>query len=365
MERSTFWKIIITIIAIVFIIFYFQSNPIDIDRVLEQGHLINWDLFWLGTILALLSNFLDGLAWHKILHFLDNRVKTIDSVITNFVGFCVGIFIPVASVSELATKTVFIQKKYPGFTSEEVVSSIAAIRTVFIVTAYGSWGFLVVSLGYEGIIDPIATVFFLLLVWIGITILLYIIMAVFGNADRLNTVFSYFQRKSHEESRLHVIFEAIKNWMEGFSKTFNQIKLMPRRDIIAMMILVFSQNFIKWISVFLIFMAVIDLPFFVVMVVSVVIGFVNLIPAGIPGLAGLREIATFEGVDRAVDIISGNSDSVVAWAASLVQSLSLYFIFALAFLIGLPYWLFVKPVIEKRFNIATEVVDQSGIEPAP
>jgi hypothetical protein len=191
------------------------------------------------------------------------------------------------------------------------------------------------------------------------------VILVFGNVDRLNSVFGFLQRKSSEGSRLHGIFEAIKNWMEGFSKTFNQIKLMPRKDIILMMILVFSQNFIKWISVFLIFMAVIDLPFFVVMVVSVVIGFVNLIPAGIPGLAGLREIATFEGVDRAVDIISGNSDSVVAWAASFVQSLSLYLIFALAFLIGFPYWFFVKPSLEKRMNIATEELESSSIDTSP
>ena len=118
-----------------------------------------------------------------------------------------------------------------------------------------------------------------------------------------------------------------------------------------MMILVFSQNFIKWISVFLIFKAVLDLPFFVVMVVSVVIGFVNLIPAGIPGLAGLREIATYEGVD----IVNGNS--IESWVASLVQSLSLYLIFLLAFLIGLPYWLFVKPTLEKRMTKLLELED--------
>jgi len=340
MKRSTFYKILITIIAILFIIWYFIENPLEIDAILEQSSLINWDYFWLGTFLALLSNFLDGLAWHKILNFLNKRVKTIDSVITNFVGFAVGIFIPVASVSELVTKTVFIQKKYPEFTSEQVVSSIAAIRTVFLITAYGSWGFLVISLGFEGIISLELTLILLLLVWIGITILIYVVILVFGNADRVNSVFNFFQLKSSEKSRLHGIFKAIKQWVSNFSKTFNQIKLMPRKDIIIMMILVFSQNFIKWISVFLIFKAVLDLPFFVVMVVSVVIGFVNLIPAGIPGLAGLREIATFEGVD----LIVGNSP--LSWVASLVQSLSLYLIFAIAFVIGLPYWLFARPTAE-------------------
>ncbi|MFV2015254.1 MAG: hypothetical protein ACC656_07500 [Candidatus Heimdallarchaeota archaeon] len=122
-----------------------------------------------------------------------------------------------------------------------------------------------------------------------------------------------------------------------------------------MMILVFSQNFIKWISVFLIFKAVLDLPFFVVMVVSVVIGFVNLIPAGIPGLAGLREIATFEGIEVVI------GDSILSWVASLVQSLSLYLIFALAFVIGLPYLLFAKPVIEKRKSTTLQEVDESKI----
>lgn len=341
-SKSTFWKIIITILAILFIIWYFVKNPLEIDAIVAKGDQINWEYFWFGTFLFLLSNFLDGLAWHKILNFLDRRIKTVDSVIANFVGFCVGIFIPVASVSELATKTLMIQKKYPEFTSEEVVSSIAAIRTVFLITAYGSWGFLIISLGYEGLIDIYFTLILLVVVWIGITILIYFVIQIFGNADKLNSAFSYLQKKSSEKSRLHGIFEAIKTWFVNFSKTFNEIKLMPRKEIIVMMILVFSQNFIKWISVYFIFKAVLDLPFFVVMVVSVVIGFVNLIPAGIPGLAGLREIATFEGVD----IVVGNS--IISWLASLIQSLSLYLVFVLAFLVGLPYWLLAKPVNEER-----------------
>ena len=340
--RSTIIKILVTILTIIFVLMYFNSNAPNVSNLLDNSNKINWDYFWLGTILALLSNFLDGLAWHRILVFLDKRITALDAVITHFVGFSLGIFIPIAGTAELASKSIMLQKKYPGFTSEETVSSIAAIRTVFLVTAYVSWGFLIVSLGMENIISFEITVIALVVVWILLTIAILILVNVFGNVNRVSAILNFLTKESKTHSRVHTVFDIIKNWLENFSKSFHQIRSMPRKDMIVMMVLVFSQNFIKWISVYLIYKAVLDLPFFVVMFVSVAIGFVNLIPAGIPGLAGLREIATFEGLDIFVN------DSTVSWLSSLIQSAGLYLFFLIAFLVGLPYWLKLKPVLEER-----------------
>lgn len=341
-ERSTQIKAIITIISIDFIIFYFSSNPINIEQILNSNTPINWNYFWIGTFLAFLSNFLDGLAWHRILKFLDKRISAKDGVIDHLIGFSLGIFIPVAGTAELASKSVLLGKRYPGFSSEETVSSIAAIRTVFLVTAYVAWGFLIVSLGMANVLTPLETVVVLLVVWIVLTVVIYILIAFFGNVNRLSSALKYLERGSFKHHRIHAIFDVIKSWLENFSKSFNQIKKMSKKEIIVMMILVFSQNFIKWVSVYFIYLAVLDLPFYVVMFISVAIGFVNLIPAGIPGLAGLREIATIIGLD----VFVKNQDKVVL--STLLQSASLYLFFLVAFLVGLPYWLLLKPVKEER-----------------
>ncbi len=341
--KSTQIKVIVTIISIFFIIFYFSSNPINIQQILNSHTPINWNYFWIGTFLAFLSNFLDGLAWQRILKFLDKRISAKDGVIDHLVGFSLGIFIPVAGTAELASKSVMLAKRYPGFTSEETVSSIAAIRTVFLITAYVAWGFLIVSLGMAHVLTPIETVVILVVVWIALTVVIYILISFFGNVNRLSSTLQYLERVSFKHNKIHTIFDVIKSWLENFSKSFNQIKKMSKKEIIVMMILVFSQNFIKWISVYFIYLAVLNLPFYIVMFISVAIGFVNLIPAGIPGLAGLREIATISGLE-----LTGlkNKDQVIL--SALLQSASLYLFFLVAFIIGLPYWILLKPVKEER-----------------
>ena len=127
-----------------------------------------------------------------------------------------------------------------------------------------------------------------------------------------------------------------------------------------MMILVFSQNFLKWISVLAIYRAVLDLPFYVVMFISVAIGFVNLIPAGIPGLAGIREIATAEGLSFFVK----NYDQL--WISTLLQSASLYLFFIVDFLVGLHYYLLLKTVKEPRVyekSTIDNTIFSNNIEP--
>ena len=350
--RGTQVKISVTIISILFIIFYFSSNPINFQQILNSNTPINWNYFWIGTLLAFLSNLLDGLAWHRILIFLDKRITKRDGVINHLVGFSLGIFIPVAGTAELASKSVMLTKKYPGFTSEETISSIAAIRTVFLITAYVAWGFLIVSLGMAGVLTPLETIVILVVVWIILTAVIYILISFFGNVNRLSSALKYMERGSLKHHKIHSIFDVIKSWLENFSKSFNQIKKMSRKEIIVMMILVFSQNFIKWVSVYFIYLAVLNLPFYVVMFISVAIGFVNLIPAGIPGLAGLREIATIIGLD----VFVKNKDQVVL--STLLQSASLYLFFLVAFIVGLPYWLLLKPVKEER---AIKNIDEEGV----
>ena len=352
--QSTQVKIIVTIISILFIIYYFLNNPVDIQKVLNSGTPVNWNYFWLGTILAFASNLLDGLAWHRILVYLDNRISAKDGIINHLVGFSLGIFIPVAGTAELASKSVMLTKKYPGFTSEETISSIAAIRTVFLITAYVAWGFLIISLGMAHIITPLETIVILAVVYVALTGVIYFLISLFGNVDKFSSALAYLERGSKRHHKIKGLFDAIRSWLENFSKSFNQITKMSKREIIVMMILVFSQNFIKWISVYLIYLAVLDLPFYIVMFISVAIGFVNLIPAGIPGLAGLREIATVEGLSVFV------SDSDKLWISTLLQSASLYLFFLVAFIIGVPYWLLLKPVDEER-QIKNEELNESKL----
>ena len=354
--RSTAIKIIVTILAVLFIIWYFYSNPLDFQRLESSNITINWNLFWIGILLMFVSNFLDGLAWHRILIFLDKRITAVVGLIYHFVGFSLGIFIPVAGTAELASKSVMLTKKYPGFTSEETVSSIAATRTVFFVTAYVLWGLLIISLGLEHKIDPTMTIIALFFVWIGLTVIIYVLLAFFGNVDRFSAALNYLGKNATNHKRTHRLFEAIKHWLENFSKSYQEITKMPRKEIFLVMMLVFFQSFLKWISVWFIYLAVLDLPFYVVMFISVAIGFVNLIPAGIPSLAGIREIATAEGISLFVT----SYDQI--WISTLLQSASLYFFFLVAFIVGLPYWLLLKPVKKERIYQEVSKIDKKTLE---
>jgi uncharacterized membrane protein YbhN (UPF0104 family) len=327
--KSIIIKSIITIVSIAFVLWYFTTQ-IDWDKLLQENYVIHWDMFLLGTFLALLSNLLDGAAWMMILKFLNHRIKAIDALVSHMVGFTLGILIPVAGTVELGTKIVILKKKYPELTSEEIISSIAAIRTVFLVTAYMVWGFLIISLGFEGLLTPIETILFLLVIWILLTIAIFVLVKLFTNVDKFLPI-NDVDEKNQESTGF---FKKAKGkiWLRGFAKNFQYILKMSRKEKIIMFFAVFLQNIIKWISVYFIYLAVLDLPFFVVMISSVLGGFVNLIPAAIPGLVGLREIAAQWSIDIFIN------DENLSLVAAAIQSLGLWVFFLISGIVGLTYY---------------------------
>lgn len=341
--KDQWLKIVITIISIVFIIIYIQDQ-VDakaIQNLADKG--IQWEFFWIGTALALLSNFLDGLAWHRMLKFLDDRISAIDALMTHWIGFSFGIFIPIGGAAEFIAKIAMLEKRYPGINSDEIVSSMTAIRTVFLFTAYIAWGFLLWSLYDAGAMDLVTTIIVTIIVFSLLTLLIFLLIWVFGNIDRLNKVIDYFHSKAGDEgSRLSKLMHSIEEWLIGFSVNFQQIMRMPRKEMSAMLVLVFSQNFIKWISVFYIYLAVVDLPFHIVMVSSVAGGFVNLVPSFIPGSLGLREIARTFSIDVFIN------DKTTSQLAAIINSIGLYFFFALCLVFGLVYLALLRPSKHKR-----------------
>jgi len=204
------------------------------------------------------------------------------------------------------------------------------------VTAYGVWGFLILSLGFEGLLTPFETGVVLLLAYIFLTILIIFLVLFFGNANRLSQGIELLGKPLLRYSSLEKLYAAIERWLRNFADNFQYILQMPRSEKFIMLALVFSQNFIKWFSVYLIFLAVVDLPFWIVMVSSVLGGFVNLVPIAIPGLVGLREIVGQWSIDIFLQ------DPNLALIASIIQSLGLWIFFALAGLVSIPYFLLFK-----------------------
>lgn len=324
-------KGILTVISLVFIIWYF-STQVDWDTLLAKHYAIKWEYFWLGTLLALISNWLDAVAWHRILIFLNKRIRVIDAIITHMIGFTLGILIPVAGTVELGTKVVLLKRRYPELTSEQIISSIVAIRTVFLVTAYLVWAFLIISLGLEGVIDPMLSLIILLIVWFLLTIVIVVLITIFSNIDRFIPESKLKKQNIETSSLLHKFFYKTKIWLRNFAQNFQQILKMSKKEKLFMLVAVFSQNIIKWFSVYYIFLAVIDLPFFVVMISSVLGGFVNLVPAAIPGLVGLREIAAQWSVTIFIN------DPNLSLVAAAVQSIGLWLFFGLSGLVAIPYF---------------------------
>ena len=62
-KSSSFWiKVIVTVISVIFVIWYFTTK-VEWEKLLQANYTIHWDWFWLGTILAIISNLLPFLSW--------------------------------------------------------------------------------------------------------------------------------------------------------------------------------------------------------------------------------------------------------------------------------------------------------------
>jgi uncharacterized protein (TIRG00374 family) len=257
------------------------------------------EFFYLSTIFAIVAFFADALIWRDFLYPLDvyNELDTKSITLINFISVIAGVIIPTGGAIDIVFKLKYLQQR-SSIPSEKVFSTIIAVRIIFLITLYPTMAIFVYLLVESGTL-PIDTSFVLALIsFVIITSVLLALLIIISKVDLFNQkilALLFFPFKRFEKAQ--VIKIRLSTRASSFARTFYELRAvrpyLPR--IIFFTMILWSTRFI---SMYLIFLVLIDLPFYIIVISSTVSSFTTMIPAFIPSMAGVRDIVTTEVLNK-------------------------------------------------------------------
>ncbi len=342
--REAFDKktILLLSFAVIALFTYFVLEGISIVEIIQLILSANILLLCFGTSFTFISVLIDSYAW-KILM----RISTINPPLPlvykiQLSSFSYGLLIPSAGVVEIIMrvsmgKKIFInESEQRNATSGEILSSVVAHKlcgllsfipiSIFVSIAMLQY-FSDILLNEFG--QPLSEEFALVFIFIIslISVLALLIFAMIAKSP--NSVKSIFRSLLGGLGKI----SQLRNWAENakrasdstiddFSLQFGFLAQNKLSSSIAL-VLAFLSQMSHWIAI-LIILHSIQIPILLdqVAAVNFLAGTVDLIPVGIPGMAGLKEISLAVFLDKGLDLGS----TIATAGAILVQLAKFYFV---------------------------------------
>jgi len=310
--RETFDKKTLLLLgfAAIALIFYLILEDINILNIVELITDANLLILIIGTLATFVAVLFDSLAW-KILLGISSIRPSIPTVYRiQLASFSYGLLIPSAGAMEIIMRIVLGRKEFineeenRNATSGEILSSIVAHRlcgliafipvsifVAFAILAY--FDDIVYNETKQHLPDNIAITFTLTISLLAIIIItLFILIAKAPNAAKkvftlILTGIAYFPLIGKFAKNA---IEPSEKIIDDFSIQFAYLAQNKFLSIIALVLAFFSQV-AHWVSIYFILQSI-QIPILLdqVAAVNFLGGTVDLIPVGIPGMAGLKEI---------------------------------------------------------------------------
>ena len=319
---------------------YFILEEISFITVIRTFLSANTLLLVIGGGFTFIAVLLDAISWKLLLGISSIHPSTKTTFRIQLTSFSYGLLIPSAGAVEVIMRVLLGSQEFRNVdknrhaTSGEVLSSVVthkllgllAFIPISMFIAFSMFDYLSdisVELGYPPFPQDFNLIFVILISLLAVIIVsLFILIAIRPNiAQRiLNSIIKglniipvigkYFRNTTSD------------NMIDDFSIQFSFLAKKKNLSLIAL-ILVFLAQVAHWISILLILHSVdILIALDQVAAVNFLAGTVDLIPVGIPGMAGLKEISLSIFIEYGLVISTTEAFS----GALLVQLVKFYFI---------------------------------------
>jgi uncharacterized protein (TIRG00374 family) len=358
--RETFDKKTVLLLSFAFIILliYFILEKISFITVIETFLDTNILLLMVGGSFTFIAVLLDAVSWKILLGVSSIRPSIKTTYRIQLSSFSYGLLIPSAGAVEvimrvfLGTQEFRNDDKGRKATSGEVLSSVVTHKllgllafipiSVFIaLSMFDYLSDIAVELGYSPFPQDFNYVFVIFISLLSVFIVsLFVLIAMRPNIAKklLNSIIKgisfipfigkYFRNTTSDDM------------IDDFSIQFSFLAKRKNLSMIAL-ILVFLAQIAHWVSILLILHSVdILIALDQVAAVNFLAGTVDLIPVGIPGMAGLKEISLSIFIEYGLGISTTEAFS----GALLVQLVKFYFVI----IVGLIAYAFGKTRIVKH-----------------
>ena len=324
------------------LILYFILENVSISSMVDTFLGANLVLLVIGAAFTFIAVLLDTITWK----FLLGISKITPSIRTTYriqlSSFSYGLLIPSAGAVEAIMKVVmgtqefYNEEEKRHATSGEILSSVVAhklcgllafipISTFIAVSMFEYLSAILVELGYAPLPEDFNLIFIIIISIVTLLIVsIFVLIALRPNVAKriLNTILKGFGSSPLLKRRINSEKLSSDNIVDDFSVQFTYLAKNKLISLLALILAFFAQV-AHWLSILLILHSVdILISLDQVAAVNFLGGTVDLIPVGIPGMAGLKEISLSVFIEYGLSI---STDKALS-GAILVQLVKFYFL---------------------------------------
>ncbi|MHA1976927.1 MAG: lysylphosphatidylglycerol synthase transmembrane domain-containing protein [Candidatus Hodarchaeales archaeon] len=324
------------------LILYFILEDVSISSIIDTFLGANMIILVMGAAFTFIAVLFDTITW-KLLLGISRITPSIQTTYRiQLSSFSYGLLIPSAGAVEAIMKVVmgtqefYNEEEKRHATSGEVLSSVVAhklcgllafipISTFIAVSMFEYLSSILVELGYAPLPADFNFIFVVLISIITILIVsLFVLIALKPNTAKstLNTFLKGFGSLPLIKNRIDSTRLSSDKIVDDFSIQFTYLAKNKFISLMALILAFFAQV-AHWLSILLILHSV-DIWILLdqVAAVNFLGGTVDLIPVGIPGMAGLKEISLSVFIEYGLSI---STDKALS-GAILVQLVKFYFL---------------------------------------
>ena len=321
---------------------YFILEDISIFDMIGTFLRANWILLIIGASFAFIAVLLDTITWKLLLGLSSIQPSTLATFRIQLSSFSYGLLIPSAGAVEAIMRVIMGTQEFVNedenrnATTGEILSSVVvhkllgllAFIPISVFIAFSMFDYIseiLVQLNYDPLPSDFSMGFIIIISIIAILVIaLFVLIATSPNkAKRLiSFLFSAFGRLPIIGNQASSAAASADKVVNDFSIQFAYLARNKFTSVIAFGLSFLSQV-AHWISILLILLSVnIPITLDQVAAVNFLGGTVDLIPLGIPGMAGLKEIT----LSVFIEVGLGISTDAALSGAILVQLIKFYFL---------------------------------------
>ena len=169
---------------LVLVVLFYLSTSVNWNEFVTNFDNIRMEYFLLSTLFAIFAFIAEALVWHAFLKPLSKEsIRERDIVSINFVSVIARVIIPSGGAVDAVVKLKYMTQS--KILLEKLLSSIIAVRVIFLTTQYPTMVVLTIALVDSHILEQDAALLLTVVSFLGITVLSIFMALLALCADRV------------------------------------------------------------------------------------------------------------------------------------------------------------------------------------
>lgn len=323
--------LVISIFAVLAIIIYFVIADIDIKELFHILTKVDYILLGLGALFTILAIIFDGISWNILLRISSIKTKIFEIIRISIISFSFGLLIPSAGAIDTIMKVYLSKDQFYNENTKKISTSGEILYSVILLRLCGLISFIPISVyisyslvNFFNISNEVGLLFILVIILLVVILTIFLLFTVTVPSQLENFLISAVSKlnfvpkiRKNQDQLIIQINKIIKDYSTQF-----QYLLKNKQLAIIAILFTFVSQIAHWISILLILYSInIPISLDEVAVVNFLAGTIDILPFGIPGMEGLKEIS----LSLIINTKTGNS-TLAASGAILIQLAKFYFV---------------------------------------